>query len=242
MGIEISCNGCGSTLRVADEHAGKQARCPKCLQIQIIPIPEGNPDSGRPEQSPAQSNYSAPSSGLDQGNWYVKIPSGETYGPAEKSELFQWASEGRLTADCFVRNSLQGDWVPASDVVPSTSGTTSTSTSSSYTSAPVNPSNPYQSPTINTAYARPQRTAYAESHRGGMILAFGILTWFTGCPIFGILAWVMGADDLKKMARGSMDSSGRDMTYAGHLMGMIHTILIIIVISGVFCCGMMDGM
>jgi uncharacterized RDD family membrane protein YckC len=37
MPIEISCTGCGRTLRVADDAAGKQARCPACGMVSRIP-------------------------------------------------------------------------------------------------------------------------------------------------------------------------------------------------------------
>lgn len=43
MSIEIACAGCGSKLRVSDEHRGKQARCPKCGTIQTVPGGEFKP-------------------------------------------------------------------------------------------------------------------------------------------------------------------------------------------------------
>ncbi len=80
MPIEMSCTGCGQTLRVADEHAGKKARCPACGTIAEVPwagveaqpvlepsnpfspssqpAPVGNPFSDRPE---AKTNpYASP--------------------------------------------------------------------------------------------------------------------------------------------------------------------------------------
>jgi hypothetical protein len=55
-----------------------------------------------------------------------------------------------------------------------------------------------------------------KPHRGGMLLAFGIL------------AWVMGNGDLKEMADGRMDPSGEGMTKAGKILGMIGCILHIV--------------
>jgi hypothetical protein len=37
MSIEIDCQGCGQRIRVAEEHAGKKARCPSCQAINPIP-------------------------------------------------------------------------------------------------------------------------------------------------------------------------------------------------------------
>jgi len=51
---------------------------------------------------------------------------------------------------------------------------------------------------------------------------FGILS-FVVCPFFGVAAWVMGNNDLREMAQGRMDPSGRDMTKAGRICGMVGT-------------------
>ena len=37
MPIEAKCPGCDRLLRVSDEHAGKQARCPVCNTIYSVP-------------------------------------------------------------------------------------------------------------------------------------------------------------------------------------------------------------
>ena len=60
-----------------------------------------------------------------------------------------------------------------------------------------------------------------------MILIFGILG-FLVCGFFGIAAWIMGNNDLKEMAAGTMDPSGRGTTQAGKICGMIATILMAI--------------
>jgi hypothetical protein len=64
-------------------------------------------------------------------------------------------------------------------------------------------------------------------HRGGLILALGILG-LVCCFICGIIAWVMGSNDLKEMAAGRMDQSGQGMTQAGKICGMVSVILQIV--------------
>ena len=66
-----------------------------------------------------------------------------------------------------------------------------------------------------------------KPHRGIMILVFGILGLVV-CQLFGIAAWVMGNTDLNEMNAGYMDPSGRDLTNAGRICGMIATALLII--------------
>ena len=36
MSIDFTCSGCSKTLRVPDEHLGKQARCPQCQTLNLI--------------------------------------------------------------------------------------------------------------------------------------------------------------------------------------------------------------
>jgi len=47
--IEVNCSQCASLLRVADEHAGKKAKCPNCEAINEIPLASttaNNPENG----------------------------------------------------------------------------------------------------------------------------------------------------------------------------------------------------
>lgn len=61
-------------------------------------------------------------------------------------------------------------------------------------------------------------------HRGVAVLVLGILGLVL-CFICGIIAWVMGNGDLREMDAGRMDPSGRGMTPAGKICGMISVIL-----------------
>jgi hypothetical protein len=53
-----------------------------------------------------------------------------------------------------------------------------------------------------------------------MILIFGILGLIC-CLIFGILAAVMGSQDLKEMKAGQMDRSGEGLTRVGMILGFV---------------------
>ena len=69
------------------------------------------------------------------------------------------------------------------------------------------------------------RPDYERPHRGGMILAFGIISLVMfQCMIglvFGILAWVMGNSDLKGMADGEVDPEGKQLTQVGRILGIV---------------------
>ncbi len=59
-----------------------------------------------------------------------------------------------------------------------------------------------------------------EPHRGGTILALGLIGFFLFLPLC-IVAIVMGKADLKKMDAGLMDPSGRGSTNVGVIMSWI---------------------
>jgi hypothetical protein len=215
MQIETKCPGCGRTLRVAAEHAGKSARCPVCSTIYQVAGKDGN---GATDLPPGD-------------RWFLKTPEGQTYGPVTRTMLDGWVSEGRVGDDCRLMLESEGIWQEASVMYP----VLRPPQRKLFTPAPVfdNPvtgSRPY--PTASSA-AMPSRIV--NPHRGGLILALGILSWALGCPVFGIMAWVFGSNDLHDMRRGAMDPSGLNLTQAGQVIGMIHAILtLIVLVFGVF--------
>jgi hypothetical protein len=64
-------------------------------------------------------------------------------------------------------------------------------------------------------------------HRGGLILAFGLIG-FLVCLPFGIAAWVMANNDLREMAAGRMDRAGEGLTQAGKIIGIIACCLVLL--------------
>jgi hypothetical protein len=70
--------------------------------------------------------------------------------------------------------------------------------------------------------------SYRQPHRGGTILALGILSLLFHCAPLGIVAWVMGGSDLAAMRRGEMDRAGEGTTQAGRVCGIIASALFII--------------
>jgi hypothetical protein len=63
-------------------------------------------------------------------------------------------------------------------------------------------------------------------HRGSTVLVYGILG-IVVCQLLAIAAWRMGTDDLRDMEFGQMDPSGRDLTNAGRVLGMVGTGILI---------------
>ena len=79
-----------------------------------------------------------------------------------------------------------------------------------------------------------------KPHRGTLILVLGILGLVLCAPL-GIVAWIMGKGDLREMDAGAMDPTGRSLTNAGKICGLIATILMIVgvvIVLGLFGLGL----
>jgi len=208
MPIESKCPNCGRMLRVADEHAGLKARCPACNVIYQV----GEAGSEAPRTAMAE--------------WRLRTPEGQIYGPVDKAEMDQWVVEGRVTADCQLSTDYSG-WQDADRCYPVLREIPAPVTAESAGDEPQGTRNPYASPT-----GRPSepRYRYTSPHRGAVVLTLGILSWMVGCPIFGLIAWIMGSTDLREMRLGRMDPSGQGLTQAGQIIGMIHALLVVVVL------------
>ena len=75
----------------------------------------------------------------------------------------------------------------------------------------------------------PAAPLFVAPHRGGLILALGMLGFVVNCPIFSLMAWTMGSRDLAEMRCGRMDRSGEGLTQAGQILGVILSALWIVV-------------
>jgi hypothetical protein len=225
------------------------ARCPVCNHITLVPAGGENAAPTAAEMPPGPATSPA--------TWYMRTPEGQEYGPATRADLDRWLAEGRIAADCQLRDGEHGTWQSADQVFPE------------LTPAPIVPT-PMPAPAANTwvpptplpSYAAAQSTtpystgrpaggyptlhpagaaaavapAYQTPHRGALILVLGLLGIFLQpCPgpIFALIAWVMGSNDLREMEAGRMDRSGMDLTRAGMVMGMILSILWILGFLGV---------
>lgn len=201
MPIETQCTTCGKTLRVGDEHAGSQARCPACSSVFVVP------------GGAVQAEVAATATPIER--WTMKTPEGQVYGPVDKAELDRWLTEGRIAADCELRCGDAAPWRPADEYYSVLKPRLRTPLANPFTDLQA------AAPVAEAVAPRP----YLVPHRGGMILAFGIIAWVFTCPIFSVVAWMLGASDLREMREGRMEPSGMGLTQAGHILGVIYSVL-----------------
>jgi hypothetical protein len=82
---------------------------------------------------------------------------------------------------------------------------------------------------VETVEAQPVAGPTLRPHRGVLILVLGIVG-IVCCFICGIVAWVMGNNDLKEMAAGRMDPDGRGLTQAGKICGIVGIVIQIVML------------
>lgn len=231
MAIESNCQGCGRLLRVGDEHAGKLARCPHCQTIYTVPSGSSasRPSSPFAETAayPPAASASFPSPASDPkggGRWTMKTPDGLTFGPVPRSELDKWLAEGRITPQSQLQQEGTAHWLWAGQVFPQLQPVAG---HNPFGDSPAGPAaNPYAPPTSGGAYNWPT-TGYRfrEQHRGGTILAMGLVS-IPCCEIIAIVTIVMAIIDLQKMSNGTMDPSGRGLVIGGLVCAIIKLVLI----------------
>jgi phage FluMu protein Com len=245
MAIETTCQGCGQRLRVADEHAGKKARCPHCQAINQIP--------GRPENASGDDPYaprplgnsynplpttpvSAPApTAAESELWTLQIDDGRTFGPIQRPELDKWFGEGRITPACKLMSSRDNRWRPAGEIYPSL-GITQMAV------APTTGVNQFgDRPAYGNPYASPRqaggRSMY-QPHNGVLILVLGIVGLLV-CAVTGPIAAILGHQSLAEIRAGRMDPEGQGMIIAGVVLGWIATVPLVLGVCfvGLACLG-----
>jgi hypothetical protein len=165
----------------------------------------------------------------------MKTPEEQVFGPASFQDLERWVKEGRITADCHLCQGAASNWQPADWLFPSLKSQPTfhplLTPPAPTVTFPRNPTySPSQYPPAGGNPNAPPGTygpagRYQVPHRGPLILILGIMGLFVQCPIFPLMSWVMGSNDLREMQAGRMDPAGRDLTRAGMVIGMVLSIL-----------------
>jgi predicted Zn finger-like uncharacterized protein len=212
----IDCPSCSRKLRVPDSLLGKQVRCPTCghqfeaAAAAAAPAPgaEAQP-TPPPLDVPLNLELEAPGPATEPTREAPAPPI--TPGPARLSDdeaMTPCPSCGKPVPDAALSCPHCGENLDDLD-------------------------EEFERP-------RPPVRRDAEPHRGGLILTLGIISIVTsalGCtgPIglpLGIIAWVLGQRDLRKIREGMMDPEGLGQTQAGWICGIIGTILDSLCIAG----------
>lgn len=203
MPLEFACPSCQRKLRLADEYAGQQVRCPACEAVNTAP--------------------SQPAPIVDPNDqWLLITPEGYRFGPVSAATLETWIADGRVDDHCELCCVADGVWRKADQFYAALRPIQHPPPQPLPLNGLMGNAGPFDDEQAQ------QTPLMMHESRGGLILSLGIVSWATGCPLFGVLAWVFGSHDLAEIDRGTLDPSGRGWTEAGRWIGMLHTILVLI--------------
>lgn len=216
--IDTFCDGCGKRLRVAAEHALKQARCPHCQATYTVP----------PHNTVSSAGYELNTPAAPTGQtWQMKSPAGLVYGPVSKEELDGWRDEGRITHRSQLLPVGGDQWLWAADVYPEL---TAAAPMTPISTQPVDSSQQRPlAPTLHSYYA-----SGILPHRGPLVLVLGLVGVFTLCALPSAIGLLLGLYDLRLMKRDKMDPAGHSMTIAGIVLSASWIVLqVALIIVGV---------
>jgi len=207
MATQVACPSCSRTLRVPDELLGGAVQCPTCgttfdAAIPPAPVSELPPlqlslddDEGRP----AQSIPKVPAYRL------VQLPPGPAPPPRPAD-----ARDAELRPCPFCRELIRRKVRRC----------------------------PYCDEILRDADDRSEERLASlgvrrdcEPHRGRLILTLGIISLVSLAIVpplglvLGIIPWILGRRDIRKMRAGLMDPEGRGQTESGVACGVVSTIL-----------------
>lgn len=198
----IACPSCGGKLRISEELHGQRVRCPVCNHTFDSAAGTEPPAAafGAPQDLPLELTIDEPSPP-------PPASSSDTPGLRGAVELTPSSDEPPPSAEA----------PPPSEPPPQ--------------SPPRRTGKRLEQDLPNLRRLGPRRDA--EPDRGAVVLSLGIISLaliLVGCAtpigaILGMVAWIMGRTDLRKMKSGQMDDQNRGMTQAGWICGILGTLL-----------------
>lgn len=230
MTIEFNCPDCNKLLRTSDERGGQTANCPACGSVVSVPRVElYNVDI------PSDDIYDDDDDVYDDAGDDHAIPS--TTGKEDFDSVFSSDATGSTRSqqkhqefDEFAE--LDDDVFRGEKTCPMCGNANSlTAKQCSHCGENLFYQQSYQQPYQQST----QEFGEQASHRGGLILGLGIASFFTCCLFLGIASWIMGGEDIREIDAGRMDPTGRDLTQAGRVLGIVSVVLQAGIVL-FFCC------
>lgn len=206
VSFQAHCASCGRKLEVDGKFLEQTIECPACHQLfQAVPLEDAS------------------------ATWWLDTPEGVYYGPIGQAQLDQWVLEGRVTQECRIREAADLPWKEAVEYYPVLIAAADTSPPM-HADAPMPLAAEFAESLTGDA-GKTSATRRLQAHRGGLILMLGIVGLIS-CPLFGLLAWILGARDLRLMQAQLMDSRGQSLTQAGQIVGMFATLVSLVLVVG----------
>jgi len=135
---------------------------------------------------------------------FLRTPEGRVYGPVDREILESWLCDGRIDAQCELRQEDGVVWEKASVRYP----------------VLLLPEGAAAGNPFHAAITPPNTAKYLAPHHAGIGLALSLMGLVGLCPIFSIAGWVISHNDLQQVETGTMDPSGRVKLTWAYYLGM----------------------
>lgn len=161
--------------------------------------------------------------------YFVRIPNGQEFGPADRSTILTWESQGRVNDTCHVRLQSSNQLVSFAqwkqNEPPAASNQASPATTSRYANA-----NVFGDQIGRVDVPRNQSTTVPRSRANG-VLILGICSWFLclsfiGAPICALFAIGLGVVELGRINRGEVGPEQTHLVWIGIALGGVNLVFV----------------
>ncbi len=222
MAIQSECSSCGAVLSVADEHAGRRARCPSCGSIYTVSRPDSHSGTPSPQAIAPTNPYGDPIAVSTGEMFWMRTQGGNEYGPVNREQLRLWFDEGRVGTGYQIRQGETGTWQDAERFSETKAPVVGTDASNKT-------SNPYSvQPQASFSGATPAgeiTRQYPKKDRGVFVLVMGILSFAFSCGLFSIIAVVVGYIALGDIKSGLASPNDKSLVQIGFWLGVVNLVL-----------------
>ncbi len=167
--------------------------------------------------------------------YYVRIPIGQEFGPADRATILEWEAQGRVNDTCQIRSQA------GMEIIEFSSWKQNQHESSVLSSAPVNSSinsskysnvNVYGDQIGRVDVPANQSIVVGRS-RATAVLIFSICSWLLCvtilfAPVCAMLAIGLGVTELGRIKRGEVSEEQRHIVWIGIGLGVANLIFTVI--------------
>lgn len=170
-------------------------------------------------------------SGVNSTSWMMRTENGKSYGPVNKPTLDDWYQQGRIASFHFLSSDHGQTWMAAPDIYPQLKQSTASFQPSSpgakrssvnpFSDAPAQAYAPYASP--HAAMSAPNNSL--PPGQGGLLLTLAILGMLGCCPIFSIIALILGIREITEVNAGRLRPEAKGLAMASVIISAIALLL-----------------
>ncbi|XZE20755.1 hypothetical protein SH449x_000641 [Pirellulaceae bacterium SH449] len=162
--------------------------------------------------------------------FFVRIPNGQEFGPADRATILAWESQGRVNETCKVRSqtgSLYTDFKMWKETI--SSANPQSSSLPRFSSV-----NVFGDQIGRVDVAANQSTLVTQS-RATTILILGVGSWILclsilGAPVCAVIAIYLGVGELGRIHRGEVSSDNKPAVWIGLILGVSNLLFTLILL------------